>query len=758
MEKFNVKCRADKIVFKNIEGNYHFISFSPYTPIPEQLKLSQYNTFLCKGNLPFIKEGKEYELEIAELETNYYKGKTSVNYKIISVPSIKQQELESLTRADSEEILNEITTTQQTQYILEAYPDFIYKAVTNGIEDFDIKKIFNVGDTRLNYYVRELNERYKYIHVLNKFKQWNVDISDCQKLCNQFENIENIEKQFETKPYPTMISILGNSFASADKLILENMPQMKKTKQRCEHFLLSVLERHESEGSTRLNGNDLYYGIIQDYNVPELTELIVPTVKESDLIYYDEKSKDVSIMETYLGECKIADFIKDKLENSHKLDIDWTKYTNVDGFELTDEQSGILRLFCEKDFVCLTGVAGGGKSSAVKNLIIMCEENNISYTLLTPTGVSAKRLSEILNGRTTSTIHRKVLKDKEIWTDLILLDETGMVDLPTFIMLINSIKNQNAKIVLVADPSQLNSVGVGTIMTDIVNSNIVPMANLTKVFRYDNDGALFVSSCVREGKEFFNDESRVVNQGREYIVGNNYKFIEAKDDEIFNILIKEYKCLINKGIKPNDIMVLSPYNVGEIGSIKINNTIQSIINPPIPNEKYLTRKVGKNNETNILFRKGDKVLNTKNDYKALPLESYEELMLNNELSIDDVQVSAIFNGQQGTVREVQKDYMVVQFDQELIVITKSNLSNILLGSSISIHKSQGSQQKYVFNIVSPQHEKMLNKNILYVATTRCQIKTIAIGSTNAFNRALKIDGNALRNTWLLELLQEKIAK
>lgn len=241
----------------------------------------------------------------------------------------------------------------------------------------------------------------------------------------------------------------------------------------------------------------------------------------------------------------------------------------------------------------------------------------------------------------------------------------------------------------------------------------------------------------------------VKQDGNVYSICNNYKFIQT--DNIFDTLIEEYMKLIKKGIKPNEILCLSPFNVGDEGTYKINNAIQLEINPTKPQELTLSRKI--NNYTDVTFRVGDRILNKKNDYQALPLESWKDIENSyGALSEEDVALTAIFNGQDGIIREVTDKYVVAQFDEELIVINKSKLNNVLLAYCISVHSSQGSEAKYVLNVVSPSHKRMLNRNLLYVADTRSKILQIDIGDMGTYEDALLIDGNSERLTWLKELL------
>ena len=738
-----VKAKAFKSMFHT--DGFDIIAFSPIFPYTNALKLSKYLTFSCKGDLSWVSIGKEYELEIEELETNKY----GTTYNIISCPSLTIN-LKDLTRSQSKEILMEFTTERQAENILCAYPDFIYKVVTEGKESIDIKKIHNVGEVYLNAYVREINTRYKYFGIIERVKEWGIDVGDCKKLIDAFQNEELIVKAFKDNPYQCLISVLDRSFEKADKLIMELRPDLRHSEQRCSYVILNVLEKNEEEGSTRLNANIVYNYILEQYpQAKDIEDLIVPTVTNNTLFYYNDENKDLAIMTTYLAECRIAEFVKDKIKNSHQLNIDCEKYrTSDDGTTLTDDQFTLLTNFCKYDFMLLAGYAGSGKTKSVKNLITLMEENKITYTLLSSTGKASRVLSESTN-RAATTIHKRCFQGK-ITSDVVIIDECGMVNLDTFIMFLNSIDNDDMKIILVGDNAQLSAIGLSKIFDDLLNSDKVPKTMLTEIFRYKSNGSLFVATNVRNGKTFFNDKELVKKTDDGYSIGGNYKFIERENDLIFDEVIKQYLKLLDKGVKKKDILILSPFNKGDMGTYAINNAIQAEINPPKVNEPYHTRKLDNNT---IVFRTNDIVINTKNDYHAVSQKAYLE-MLEYGLKEEDVEDSVVVNGQIGIVREVVDDGLIIQYDEELIYVSKAKLNHLLLGYAISSHKSQGSGSDYVISVISTHHKRMLSRGLLYVMDTRCKKACIDIGQVEAFEYGLKIVDNDLRDTFLLDLMKE----
>lgn len=742
-----VKCKATKLIYQN--GDFYIYAMSPITPYPKEIEMGEYFTFTCKGNgLSWISINKEYEIE---MEEDGRDKKGIANYKIVAVPSIDYHKLETLSHDEAMDILTEITTESQSENLLKAYPNFIWLALTEGKVAIDVNKIYNVGEFRLNCYLRELNVKYKYLNIQSKFKDYKIDIPDAKKLCDRYKDEDGIRKAIEDNPYFVNIEVLERGFEHSDKLIMEVREDLKDSKIRCEALMVHVLKLNESQsGSSRLGGNSLYRYIRDEYSVPELLPFIKDVATDSDMIYYDDKSKDLSLLSTYIGECKISEFIKEKLKNSKKLNIDWTKYTKVNEFQMSEMQALSLKNFCEYSISLLVGYSGSGKTTSLKGMISLMEDNHLSYTLVAPTGKASMKMKEATN-RQASTIHRVALHG-EIWSDVLVLDEGSMIDLHTFCMLINAIKNPNCRILMCGDNAQLLPVSTGCPFNDIINSGVVPMTMLTEIFRYNSSGSLFVATNVRQGINFFNDDRVKVNSdGTIYKIGNNYKFIQT--DRIFETLVDEYVALVKKGIKVKNIMCLSPFNVGEEGTYNLNNALQSQINPPIPNEHYLEREI---NKIRVAFKLGDMIINKKNNYNAIPLSSWEQIeSTNNEITSDDVPLTSIFNGQCGIVRNVDGKKVVVEMDEELIVFDKHALNTLLLSYAISTHSSQGSESDIVLNVISPMHKKMLNRNLLYVADTRSRQLQIDIGDMQTYIEALMVDGNEERKTWLKELLLDE---
>ena len=747
-ESITLKARCVKCCFK--KDDYRIFSWSPIDH-NESVKLSTYFTFSTKGNDAYIDENKDYEIEIEEIAYDKRYGGT---YKILSVPSMNNFDVSTLTLDQKKEILMDCTTSERiADNILEAYPDFIELILTKGKDVIDVSRIKGVGEVYLGAYARNLLEKYKYLGIIQHFKDYKFDVSDCKKLIEEYLDEEHITKEIQSNPYKVLISTLGRSFEFADRMIMELREDLKVSEMRCAYLILSVLERNEAmEGDTLLDANALYNYILEEYTqAKDLEPLIVPVVTNNDLFYYNEENKTVSIMATYMAECKIADFIVNKYKNSTKLDIDYTKYTKIKDGELTEEQQNILKTFCESNITIVNAKGGTGKSATTLALINMLEDNNMTYSLLTPTGRVAKALKILTNGRPTSTIHKACLSNPNgIWSDVFIVEEGSMIGIDLMCMLINAIANDNARIIINMDLGQIAPISCGCPMRDIINSGIIPICNLTKVFRY-GEGGLYKMATDAYDKKFYIGE---LDYNKDRVsVGKNNDYTYVRYNGEVQQVVDEYKRFLDRGIKPIDIAVITCWNVTDFGTINLNNEIQKIVNPDIQEGKFVKKTIRKKE---VFFKVNDIILNCQNTYEILTLSGYNEIKNSgNTLTGEDVETTSVMNGEIGRILDIDDGNIIAQFDEDIIVFDKKLQDNLLLAYSLTSYKLQGSECPYVITLVTPQFEKSLNKNIIYTDMSRTRKEVVEIIDPTTLANAITIDSIQERLTNLERLLKEK---
>lgn len=400
-----------------------------------------------------------------------------------------------------------------------------------------------------------------------------------------------------------------------------------------------------------------------------------------------------------------------------------TKFIKVpteDGYKYCFTVPSHMLVLRRKDCIFITGNCG--KTASIRAVVEMLDRNNYTYTLLGPTGISVKRLRQETN-RQASTVHMSLLSEDN-YGDYVIIDEASQISVDLLSSLFNKI-NDRTKLIFIADPSQLASISCGNVVRDMLDSGIVPVANLTKVFRYNTSGIITIATDVRNG-----DSSHLTD------TFTDYKFVEIDTLPIKQIE-QEYAALLADGYKQDEILILSPFNKGDCGSLVINNYIQSKFNPNPPTDVGWTI-----NGVEVKFRIGDKVLNKKNEYH-MPLWDSDD-------------TAFVANGDMGRVVDVEPDekepYMVVRFDCGDCMVDKAHIGKMLLGYCISVHSSQGCQARAVIVVVDSSHSRMISRNLLYTAVSRAQERLVVIGDMGAIKAGLRVQEEKNRDTYLKELL------
>lgn len=770
--RLRVECKVIRNVFASKDNKFHIFGCEL---IKGEVQLNRYGNFTIKGSLGMLEVGKEYTLDLEEVEDRY-----GISYQVTAIPSFDEFEigdLDDITDDKEYQMLKLIMSDEQAENVHKAYPTFIRFILSGESDKIDCNKIYNVGKVRLKAYIAKVNNMFKYYKLVANNTDIELKYAEAEELCGVYGSMNKVQELLNNNPYFVLCYELKRPIPSTDRLLLKVRPDLRTSPDRCEIVMLYLLRQNEEDGNTRIAGSEFYKYVAQwdTELVPVMMEVI--NSPNCTIIHYDKDNKTLAINHTYLAEKKIADDIWYHLAHNTIWECDTEKYGVVDGFEITNEQSKILDLLCTKNACMLIGGSGVGKTSSLKAVVAMLDDLHKSYRLLSPTGIAAKRLKEA-TGREASTIHRAVLGEGIIDEDAVIIDEASMVGVELLAELLTLI-SPTAKILFVFDSAQLASISCGNVVHDLIHCGKIPTAKLTKVFRYGSSGISTVATDTRNGAEYLSLTGQLLCENGAKVT--DYIFVPV-DEKPIEQIINEYDKL-RETYSDDEILIISPYNVGAFGTYAINNCIQTKYNPNAGSDNCMKRNLSDAPNGAVVFYEGDKVINKMNNYHAKTaefidwkakkkrieynLEQAKEMdgedsdayfALYENLEIHEANApreAAIMNGDIGYIKRIDGDYMYIQFDEDMVLFDKGDLQNLLLAYACSAHSVQGCEVKAVILITCSAHSRMLTRNLMYMSLTRAKEMLVQIGDINAINHALTINETTERETWLYDLLMEE---
>ena len=738
------KCTPERLVFNSDEYKIYGCSVNSFEY--PNIQVSKYNTATIKGNVQELNLGVEYTVKAKEISDKY-----GVGYEVINIKREKPTTL-----AATRNFLYEILTPNQTDTLLETYPDIVDRIMNNRLDDVDLNKTKGIKDYTFNVIKQKVIENFKLADLVEEFRGL-FSLSIIKKLYDKYPSVEKIKEVIRTEPYECLCRLSGIGFKTADGMLLELEKESKQCKatgknpilffgfdlkpsyQRAKACVDYILNENETNGNTYVKVRDLKKQF--EILVPEAIANLPVILKEDNDVIFDRESLSVCRKETYETEKYIAEKIKEGLSINTKWDCDCSQFRRLEGFDLTLDQCKTSEYMCIYNIVMLVGYGGAGKSSSTQAFVNLLKHYNKSFLLLAPTGRAAKVLAGF-TGENAMTIHRGLgYMPPNDWNfnsehplpyDVVIVDEFSMVDIFLFKHLLEAIDFNRTKLLIIGDDAQIPSVGAGNILYDLLCYKKIPTITLDKVFRYGKGGLSTVATDARTQTEYLDKNKKGMQVFGE---DQSYIFMPLQQDGIVDYTVKLYKTLLTKGYSVEDIAVLSCYNVGDYGVIELNKRLQEAVNPN-PDAKIVFG--------DSEFRLNDIVMNYANDYKAV---------LYNEEFLDDKNTTFIANGESGMVDKIGHNSMVSNYDGTLIYYDKGKLKNIRLAYAITTHKSQGGQFKVVILITPRSHTFMLNSNLLYVGISRAKEKCYHLGEIKTVNNALKKKENFDRKTLLLGFLQ-----
>ena len=600
---------------------------------------------------------------------------------------------------------------------------------TDTIEviETDIERLYEVpgiGKKRVEK-IRESWEKQKDIKNVMLFLQgFGVSTAYAAKIYRQYGK-ESIDKVKEN-PYRLADDIWGIGFKTADG-IARKMGYEMNDERRLRSGLIYTLNQLADEGHCYAEEEQLIATARQLLEADEecIHTAMTHAIETEDLML---DGTGIYLPPFYYAECGTANRLSTLVHTKEVGSIftvrfDLAKLQRETGIEYDEVQVEAIRQAIASKVMVLTGGPGTGKTTTTKAIIAALQSAGMRILLAAPTGRAAKRMSEA-TGMEAKTIHRlleynpqdgyKRNDENPLEGDALIVDECSMID----IILMNNLTKAlptTMRLVLVGDIDQLPSVGAGNVLRDIIDSGVIPVVRLTRIFRQAQSSRIVMSAhAINRG--CFPDISN----------GQHTDFFFMKQEEpekVAETIVSLVRDRLPKAYRQPtaNIQVLTPMQRGVVGAANLNMALQQALN-------YNTAALVRGGYT---YKEGDRVMQLRNNYDK-----------------------DVYNGDLGYVHsmDMEERTLTVDFDGQLVEYEVSELDELTLAYATTIHKSQGSEYPIVVMPVLMTHYVMLQRNLIYTGITRAKKICVLVGQTKALAYAIHNMKVLKRNTRLKERL------
>ena len=607
---------------------------------------------------------------------------------------------------------------------------------------------------------QEFNEKWDVWQIVGYLEKFGIGANNSKKVYDSLGK-DAIEK-IEQNPYILVDIVYGVDFKKIDKIAME-IGIAVDNDDRIKSGIKYALLISSYNGNTCVNKLNLVEFVksilnvdeknIQDnlINLKALQEIYIEETEDEELVYlYPLYKAEKNISERLV---KLNNFKNIKYIKHFKTELK-KQEKNLD-IILSEKQFEALEQINENNVCIITGGPGTGKTTIIKCLIELYKKHNKKVVLCAPTGRAAKRMSET-TGEEAKTIHRlleigKIEDDKlanvdiditPIDADILVIDEMSMVD----VFLMNYITKAvylGTKIIFVGDSNQLPSVGPGSILKDLIESESFSNITLNKIFRQAAKSKIIVNSHrVNDGVSFIGKKDEDEKNDDFFYIN------EFNQEKIMNQIISLSNGRLEKYGNYdffNNIQILTPTKKGLLGTKELNKYLQQALNPK---KDYIEEK----QYGDIIFRQGDRVMQIKNNY-----DIYWEKGTREYDGLNFETGAGIFNGELGRITGIDKEQKIIEVlfdDKKKAWYSFTELDELEHAYAITIHKAQGSEFD-VGILVVPQSSKMLlTRNLLYTGMTRAKKLLIILGEKNLIEFMINNSEIKKRNTGLKNRIKE----
>ena len=721
------------------------------TPIDDDF-YSEYGQITLVGNMVAMeKDGAVYKVKVEKV---YNEKRGSYQYDV----KYSQEVREFRTEFQQRSFLSMFLNDRQIDGLYALYQNPIQLLEEGNVEE--IVKVKGIGEKTALKIIERYEACKDYGPAYGELGSFGLTVPFIQTLIKRYGSADTALDKVKNNPYILADDVKGVGFRKADE-IAGNVGIGKHDIKRVVAYIQFYLnDLADSTGSsytyydTLLDGIDEFLGT----DLPqEIIDEAMQTLIDKEILWYkDEETDDgdintlIALRKIYECEKSIARHIRRLVNGDNNIDLDENKIDDLvrpqelkQGWDFTARQKEGIKAIIRNNVVIIRGYGGTGKSSTVAG-VLSCLREDYSFRQCALSGKASVNLRDI-TGQDGSTIHSLLgynpgtgvayHEDNPLTTDMVILDEASMVDIFLFEKLIRAIPT-GAKFILLGDTNQLESIGVGNILMDLIDSEIIPVITFDEIHRQGaKSGIIPFSIEIAKGKTRYKDNwvgQEILGELQDLtIIGYKYDKDSLEDRPSVDLIIENFKKLYKECRDISQIAVVVPTKANGTGCYKINQLIQNIVLPPRRRGDGI--ELGTKNQPFTIYR-GDKVINLVNNYEVEP---------------------NIFNGNMGEVISIDKDNnkaIIDFYNIGEVELSGEDLKNLDLGYAITCHKSQGSTIPYLIYCLDYSHYVMLNRQQAYTGITRAKKKAIFIIETKAFNRAVRTSKISQKRNFLYHFL------
>lgn len=726
---------VEHIIYRNTDNGYTVLNL-----------VSGEEEITCVGIFAAITEGENIEATGDYTDHPTY----GTQFKVVSFEEKAPEDEEAIERYLGSGAIKGIGLAMAAR-IVRRFKEDTFRIIEEEPER--LVEIKGISERKAMEIASQVNEKRDLRQAMIFLQQFGITMNLAVKIYNRYgQEVYGILKE---NPYRLADDIEGVGFRTADD-IAAKAGIRTDSDFRVRSGILYTLLQASGEGHTYLPKEELTAKTVEllgvdaaviEKNYMDLAmerKIIMKQTSERTEIYASSFYYMEANTATMLRQLNISYDVADA-EIEHRIH----KIEKQTGMQLDEHQVSAVKEAVRNGLLVITGGPGTGKTTTINTIIRYFEMEGMDIFLAAPTGRAAKRMSET-TGFQARTIHRMLElnggvegsagfernESNPLETDVVIIDEMSMVDITLMNSLLKAVA-AGTRLILVGDINQLPSVGPGSVLKDIIESGACDVVMLTKIFRQASTSDIIVNA-------------HKINRGEEVSLDNksmDFFFLKRYEaDIIINVVLQLVKQKLPKFVDatPYDIQVLTPMRKGLLGVERLNGILQQYLNPP-------DRSKREKEHGDMIFREGDKVMQTKNNYQL-------EWEISTKFGLTVDKGMGIFNGDMGIIKEINDfaETMTVEFDEgRKVEYSFKLLDELELAYAITIHKSQGSEYPAVVIPLLSGPSMLMNRNLLYTAVTRARKCVTLVGNEKTFFQMIHNISQQKRYSGLCERLKEQ---